>query len=243
MAALLASAWPCCLAIAIGISRPPAPASPDPPRPRPRLQVWPERSSSAAGVRTSDLIASFQERGWAAAFASSSSPNDHTAALAAAGVATHQCPPNRAAALEAILAEARPTAVVFDRFYAEEAFRCGGGGRLQLRGRRPVAHSWSRSAGGPAQRPGALAHPKDRPHARGARCGVPTSAHAPTPRSFRVRELAPSALRILDMQDFHALRAARQRAAEAGLPLADVLAAWPDTGSAECLRELAAIHR
>ncbi|PRW59577.1 glycosyl transferase [Chlorella sorokiniana] len=145
--------------------------------------VWPERSSSAAGVRTSDLVASFQERGWAAAFASSSSLNDHTAALAAAGVATRQLPPNREAELESVLAEAQPTAVVFDRFYAEEAF------------------------------------------------------------SFRVRELAPSALRILDMQDFHALRAARQRAAEAGAPAADVLSAGPDASSPECLRELAAIHR
>ena len=86
-------------------------------------QVWPERSSSAAGVRTSDLVASFQERGFAAAFASSSSPNDHTATLAAAGAVTRQLPPNRAAELEGIMAEAQPTAVVFDRFYAEEAFR------------------------------------------------------------------------------------------------------------------------
>lgn len=102
--------------------------------------VWPERSSSAAGVRTSDLLESFQRRGWAAAYASASSPNDHTAALEAAGVATFACPPNRQHQLEQVLAEVCPTAVVFDRFYAEEAF------------------------------------------------------------SFRVRELAPGALRVLDMQ-------------------------------------------
>lgn len=95
-------------------------------------QVWPERSSSAAGVRTSDLVASFQERGWEAAFASSSSPNSHTAELAAAGVATSQVLPNRAAELESVIAETQPTAVVFDRFYAEEAFRYG-------RGRAPLS--------------------------------------------------------------------------------------------------------
>lgn len=93
-----------------------------------------------AGVRTSDLLASFQRRGWAASYACSSAPNEHAAALAAAGVATHGVPPNREALLTEALTAAAPTAVVFDRFYAEEAF------------------------------------------------------------SFRVRELAPQALRILDMQ-------------------------------------------
>jgi hypothetical protein len=141
--------------------------------------VWPERSSSAAGVRTSDLLAAFQRRGWSAAYASSSSPNEHTAALAAAGVATFQCPPNR----EAQLAQVQPTAVVFDRFYCEEAF------------------------------------------------------------SFRVRELAPGALRVLDMQDMHALRAERQRLAEAGASPEEVLACRPDATLPDCLRELAAIHR
>ncbi|KAL4458640.1 hypothetical protein ABPG75_013505 [Micractinium tetrahymenae] len=145
--------------------------------------VWPERSSSAAGVRTSDLLASFQRRGWAATYACSSAPNEHAAALAAAGVATHGVPPNREAALAEALAAAAPAAVVFDRFYNEEAF------------------------------------------------------------SFCVRELAPHALRVLDMQDFHALRACRQRLAEAGAPPAEVLAARPDAHAPECLRELAAIHR
>ncbi len=45
------------------------------------------------------------------------------------------------------------------------------------------------------------------------------------------------------LQDFHALRAARQQAAEAGEPLEAVLAARPDAGAQDCLRELAAIHR
>ena len=91
-------------------------------------------------MRTCDLLEAFRARGWAAAFASSSAPNEHTAALQGAGVATYSCPPNREAALAEVLAAARPTVVVLDRFYAEEAF------------------------------------------------------------SFRVRELAPRALRVLDMQ-------------------------------------------
>lgn len=43
--------------------------------------------------------------------------------LQAAGVATRQLLPNRAAELESVIADTQPAAVVFDRFYAEEAFR------------------------------------------------------------------------------------------------------------------------
>ena len=61
--------------------------------------------------------------------------------------------------------------------------------------------------------------------------------------SFRVRELAPAALRVLDMQDMHSLRAAREAAAKAGASPAEVLACQPDAAAPDCLRELAAIHR
>lgn len=60
---------------------------------------------------------------------------------------------------------------------------------------------------------------------------------------FRVRQLAPRALRVLDMQDFHSLRGAREAAARAGASAAEVLAAWPDASAPDCLRELASIHR
>ncbi|EFN54125.1 hypothetical protein CHLNCDRAFT_9200, partial [Chlorella variabilis] len=145
--------------------------------------VWPERTSSAAGVRTSDLLEAFCRRGWRAAYASSSTPNEHTAALQAAGVAAFQCQPNRESQLADILAAVQPTAVVFDRFYSEEAY------------------------------------------------------------SFRTRELAPGAMRLLDMQDFHALRGGRQRLAEAGAAMEAVQACRPDAVAPDCLRELAAIHR
>ena len=134
-------------------------------------------------MRTSDLIDSFRSRGWRAAYASPSSPNEHAAALAAAGVPTHALPPNRQAPLAAALAAAAPTAAIFDRFYAEEAY------------------------------------------------------------SFRVREAASRVLRCLDMQDFHALRAARRALAERGASPEDILACRPDAADPDCLRELAAIHR
>lgn len=87
--------------------------------------VWPERSSSAAGVRTSDLIGSFQARGWAAAFASPSATNEHTEVLRGTGVATFACQPNRESQLAEVLAAVQPSVVVLDRFYAEVR-----GGRL-----------------------------------------------------------------------------------------------------------------
>ena len=63
--------------------------------------------------------------------------------------------------------------------------------------------------------------------------------------SFRVRELVPNALRILDMQDMHALRRGRQALVEAdrSIGLSDVLGHTPDASSAVLLRELAALHR
>jgi hypothetical protein len=65
-----------------------------PPHPRRSVlflsPVWPERSSSAAGVRTSDLIRSFLDRGDAVAYASPSAPNAHTILLQDSGVVTFQ---------------------------------------------------------------------------------------------------------------------------------------------------------
>ena len=69
--------------------------------------------------------------------------------------------------------------------------------------------------------------------------------------SFRVRELAPAALRVLDMQDMHALRRGRQLVVEQTLEqgassdaaIAAALAHTPSAGSSDLLRELAAVHR
>ena len=62
--------------------------------------------------------------------------------------------------------------------------------------------------------------------------------------SFRVRELVPDALRVLDMQDVHALRRGRQALVEAGnTDPAAILAHAPLTSSEPMLRELGAILR
>ncbi|CAK0828341.1 unnamed protein product [Prorocentrum cordatum] len=58
-----------------------------------------------------------------------------------------------------------------------------------------------------------------------------------------VRDLAPGAMRVLDMQDFHALRAGREELVERGATPAEVKAHRPGVGSPVLLRELASIHR
>jgi O-antigen biosynthesis protein len=155
--------------------------------------VWPERSSSAAGVRSCDLISSFQDRNYSVSYASPSTPNEHTSLIQASGVTTFECPPNNEDALAAVLQATRPSVVLFDRFYAEEMF------------------------------------------------------------SFRIKDILPDALRVLDMQDVHFLREGRQLLAKqldsgdgGGGPiitLQDILNYRPDTTFPSLLRELASIYR
>ena len=61
--------------------------------------------------------------------------------------------------------------------------------------------------------------------------------------SFQVRRSRPSALRVLDMQDFHALRRARQAVVSRGGGVAEALAAFPDATDDYLARELGSIHR
>ena len=64
--------------------------------------------------------------------------------------------------------------------------------------------------------------------------------------SFRVRELCPKALRVLDTQDLHSLRRGRQAIVESGpsdVDLTRVLDHIPDALNDSLLRELASIHR
>eukprot|EP00929_Paragymnodinium_shiwhaense_P053635 TRINITY_DN26863_c0_g1_i1.p1 TRINITY_DN26863_c0_g1~~TRINITY_DN26863_c0_g1_i1.p1 ORF type:complete len:884 (-),score=243.48 TRINITY_DN26863_c0_g1_i1:316-2967(-) len=58
-----------------------------------------------------------------------------------------------------------------------------------------------------------------------------------------VRAALPDAMRVLDMQDFHALRLGREALVAAGAGAAEVTAYRPDGSSEELLRELGAIHR
>jgi hypothetical protein len=150
--------------------------------------VWPERSSSAAGVRSCDLISSFQKRNYAVNYASPSTPNEHTSLIQETGVNTFECPPNNATALAAVLQSTRPSIVIFDRFYAEEMF------------------------------------------------------------SFRVKDMIPEALRVLDMQDVHFLREGRQlltKQLDSRNPatIKEILKHRPDATFPSVLRELASIYR
>ena len=80
--------------------------------------VWPEPSSSAAGVRTSELISGFQGCGAEVTYVSTSadSPeNEHTSRLRQAGVQVHQCPANREQQLQAVIEACQPSVCIFDR--------------------------------------------------------------------------------------------------------------------------------
>ena len=165
--------------------------------------LWPEASSSAAGVRTRSLLEAFQAWGWQVHYLACARANEHTESLERSGVTAHRVSPNRGADFEDALDRSSPDAVVFDRFTAEEAF------------------------------------------------------------SFRVRAARPTAARILDMQDLHALRRARHDAVKKALSLATLpgadadpgrlsesesvlrasLAAVPAAGDPSVARELAAVHR
>ena len=146
--------------------------------------VWPERSSSAAGVRTTDIIRSFQERECKIIVAAGVAVNSHAANLQKEGIQIASCPPNQTEEITSLLQRYRPDVVIFDRYYTEEMY------------------------------------------------------------SFRVKELAPNALRILDMQDCHFVRESRKKMAQQNATLEDILKCRPDASSASCLlRELASIHR
>lgn len=58
-----------------------------------------------------------------------------------------------------------------------------------------------------------------------------------------VRALRPQTLRILDMQDSHALRLSRQRRVEHGGTIGEAMTAWPAASDTALSRELASIWR
>ncbi|CAI5996551.1 unnamed protein product [Closterium sp. NIES-64] len=100
----------------------------------PGVNSVPEHGSTAAGVRTSQLLrvlAGETGGGGGSAgegsanrlhFMSPARRNVYSQELEAAGIATYQCAPNRAAEFHAVLDAVHPTIAVFDRFTSEEAF-------------------------------------------------------------------------------------------------------------------------
>jgi glycosyltransferase involved in cell wall biosynthesis len=116
--------------------------------------VWPEPNSSAAGGRMLQLIAQFQQQGYAITFASPAMDSDYMVDLASLNVDKKSIALN-CSSFDAFVKELNPTVVLFDRFMIEEQF------------------------------------------------------------GWRVAENCPDALRILDTEDLHCLRLARQKAFKA----------------------------
>mmetsp|Transcript_20285 Transcript_20285/g.58237 ORF Transcript_20285/g.58237 Transcript_20285/m.58237 type:complete len:494 (+) Transcript_20285:27-1508(+) len=187
--------------------------------------LWPEPSSSAAGVRTSNLLQHFASEssllfdsvhyGCGAPKPSTLTEYAHLHSLSTDyGIEMHDIPPNKSDGIKDMLSKDFPAlrVVLFDRYFSEEAY------------------------------------------------------------SFHFRQLKPTVLRILDMQDFHALRLARQKLVETSSKndnghwmdddLTDrLMACVPDYGNSAdelqhskkrkkgknasdiLLRELASIHR
>ena len=112
--------------------------------------VWPEPGSSAAGIRTMELIENCQRAGFEVQVVSACQPNVHQQALAQKGITTAQFAPNDSN-FDLFLQEYNPAVVFFDRFIIEEQF------------------------------------------------------------SFRVQQICPHALRVLDTIDLHAVRRIRQQ--------------------------------
>ncbi|CAM9240368.1 unnamed protein product, partial [Ectocarpus fasciculatus] len=83
--------------------------------------IWPEPTSSAAGLRDYNLVRSFQSRGWAVHYAAESKLNEHSATLNRFGVQTTVRPANDSS-FDRWVAEERPDVVIFDTFVTEERF-------------------------------------------------------------------------------------------------------------------------
>eukprot|EP00644_Phytophthora_capsici_P006832 jgi/Phyca11/103616/e_gw1.8.48.1 len=149
--------------------------------------VWPERTSSAAGVRSADIIQVLQERGYQVLCVSPSRLNDHTLKLQEEqGVRCIQADAN-SDVFQKLLLETMPQLVVFDRFIAEEMY------------------------------------------------------------GWQAKKYAPEALRVLDLQDVHFIRRAREFAVKKqGLHFEETLdGAQLEINPVEklAIRELASIHR
>lgn len=112
--------------------------------------VWPEPNSSAAGSRMMELIQLFQSQQWNIVFASAAALSEHRADLPSISVQEKSIALNDSSFNE-FLAELKPDAVLFDRFFTEEQF------------------------------------------------------------GWRVEQVCPNALRLLDTEDLHSLRHARHQ--------------------------------
>lgn len=140
-------------------------------------KVLPEPASSAAGSRMLQLIELFREGNWQIEMASVAKPSPYSVDLKTLGIPFHSIELN-ASSFDAFIAEAKPHAVLFDRFMTEEQF------------------------------------------------------------GWRVAEHCPKALRLLDTEDLHGLRAGREIALKENRPFVN-----GDLFNPIAFRELASILR
>jgi O-antigen biosynthesis protein len=144
--------------------------------------VWPEITSSAAGLRDWNFIRCFQDKGWDIIYSSAAKENMFTDKLKNEGIQTVRLPTN-CSSFDSWIAAEKPDFVIFDRFVTEEQF------------------------------------------------------------GWRVAEHSPESVRILDTQDLHFVRRARQAAIENGVDVQEIFDGNVDFDSETTLREIASIYR
>jgi len=83
--------------------------------------VWPEPGSSAAGIRTTQLIKAFRARGHDVEVSSPCRANEHRDKLEELGIKTVSFKPNDSS-FDSYISKLDPEVVFFDRFMAEEQF-------------------------------------------------------------------------------------------------------------------------
>lgn len=83
--------------------------------------VWPEPTSSAAGVREMNLIRAFGEEGWEVIVQSQARENEFSAALNRMGVRTVSLGANDSR-FDEFVSDLKPDYAIFDRFITEEQF-------------------------------------------------------------------------------------------------------------------------
>ena len=84
-------------------------------------KVWPESTTTGAGVRMMQLIDSFRNSGYSITFASTAQKSDHSEDLTKLGVDTVMIELN-SDNFNIFLRQLQPAIVLFDRFTTEEQF-------------------------------------------------------------------------------------------------------------------------
>jgi glycosyltransferase involved in cell wall biosynthesis len=145
--------------------------------------VWPEPRSSAAGLRTMNLMETFKNAGWCVRFVSAARTTDFSENLAAQGISSDFIQLNNSN-FDTFITQEAPDYVVFDRFVTEE----------QL--------------------------------------------------GWRVQKHSPESVRIVDTQDLHFLRRARERSLKGGASLDNIhLCNFEFSSDEDTFREIASIYR